>query len=311
MARVRKKEAPVAQATVSKIIGLEHVEMGRVVPFQFGNPRKMRPRMNEVLTNSITELGFVEPIVGRRVGDKVEILNGHHRFDALKAMGEKTIPVTIVDAPDDTKAKAMALSLNRISADWSSEELNKYVTDILKDEGASVSWVADVTGFSGAEVDVLKYDSAGFLDDMINEDEQGQGNKTFGTPLKNVKEGEQIGFFLDTPLKLRFYAALKEAKRLLKATTTHEAVVLALEYVAKETDHALREGSTGCVVQGIDHHVPIPVGGYRPVCDRERGRHGYDLWIRVGGFLYGSGAWGTGMVERGWILLRVWAGIVG
>lgn len=225
MARKPKNEAPV---TVSRVVELVHANIENITAFQYGNPRRMRQRMGEILESSIKELGFVEPIVGRRMGDKIEILNGHHRVEVMRKLGEKTVPVTIVEVPDETKAKALALSLNRISADWTKDELEKYITDILQGEGSSVSWVADVTGFSGAEVDALKYDSAGFLDDVLNEPSSTEPKpKPAQTP--RFKEGETITFFLEPTLKKRFYDALKNAKKQAGVSTTPEAILWALE----------------------------------------------------------------------------------
>ena len=140
-------------APVSRIRELRTVSMDLIDPLRFGNPHVMSDRMRGHLRASIGEFGIVEPIVAREVSGRYEILNGHHRFAELKETGAVEIDVVVVEA-DDKKARAIALALNRITADWDYDALSRYVDDALKD-GAQADWLASVTGFGNDEIGVL------------------------------------------------------------------------------------------------------------------------------------------------------------
>lgn len=140
---------------------------------RFGNPRQMRPRMKEVLSNTIAELGFAKPIIVRDVGEgRYEVIDGHHRLEYALEHGLKTIDAMVIDVPDDVKAKALALALNRVSADWVSEDLDAFVDGLLKDLDTvgAATWVADVTGFSGEEVEALLASNTDFLAGLTDGD---------------------------------------------------------------------------------------------------------------------------------------------
>jgi hypothetical protein len=152
----------------SRIKEHKRVALDLLDPFAFGNPRRMEDQMRATLAHSLSEFGIVEPIVVRPKPDapgRFEILNGHHRYDALKSMNEQDADVVVVDLPDDQKARALVLALNRISADWDKEQLDSYVNAILSD-GATPEWLTGVTGFTAQELDQLSKVGTDFLNDM-------------------------------------------------------------------------------------------------------------------------------------------------
>jgi hypothetical protein len=169
MARTQKtepKQDAASVAKLSRIVGHKTVALDAIDAFRFGNPRKMRARMTEVLNNSLKEFGYVEPIIVREVNGRYEILNGHHRFMGMKQAGASEMEVTIVDCSDDNKARALALALNRISADWDKDSLDEYVGGIIS-EINDPRWISDVTGFSGAEVELLASVNTNFLNELV------------------------------------------------------------------------------------------------------------------------------------------------
>ena len=93
------------------------------------NPRKaLKPGDPEFekLKNSITEFGYVEPIIwNKRTG---KVVGGHQRLSVLKHLGETEVDCVVVDL-DEQKEKALNIALNKISGDWDMPLL----TDLLKD----------------------------------------------------------------------------------------------------------------------------------------------------------------------------------
>jgi len=65
----------------------------------------------EDLMRSMREIGLVEPIVVRRIGDRYEIIAGHRRTRAARLLNWVAIDAVIVEADDD-KAFAMRLAEN-------------------------------------------------------------------------------------------------------------------------------------------------------------------------------------------------------
>lgn len=83
---------------------VELVSLNELVPFP-NHPYKVD--INEDLRNlqhSIEERGIDEPLIVRRVNDKLQIISGHRRFLASKLANLQNIPVRIVDLDDDQAA---------------------------------------------------------------------------------------------------------------------------------------------------------------------------------------------------------------
>ena len=65
-------------------------------------PAKRRATLNpatvEALAASILEVGQQEPILVRRDGDRFVLVEGLHRLEACRALGEETINAMVVQA---------------------------------------------------------------------------------------------------------------------------------------------------------------------------------------------------------------------
>ena len=61
--------------------------------------RDLDPAAVETLAESILEVGLQTPISVRRDGERFVLVNGVHRLEACKALGEETITAIIVRAP--------------------------------------------------------------------------------------------------------------------------------------------------------------------------------------------------------------------
>jgi ParB-like chromosome segregation protein Spo0J len=78
-----------------------------------GNPNRMSKRNFARLVRNIERTGRYEPLVVRRHGDDFQIINGHHRCQALKQLGYETADAVIWDV-DDAEADVLLTTLNRL-----------------------------------------------------------------------------------------------------------------------------------------------------------------------------------------------------
>jgi ParB family chromosome partitioning protein len=90
------------------------------LPLQKIKPSPYQPRtevdqqeLNE-LTQSIKEKGLIQPIVVRRKGEEYQVVAGHRRFNAAKALGINELPALIKELSDkDTLIYAMVENIQR------------------------------------------------------------------------------------------------------------------------------------------------------------------------------------------------------
>ena len=87
------------------------------------NPRKdLKPgdREYEKLKRSITEFGYVEPVIwNRQTGN---VVGGHQRLKVLIDLGQREIDCVVVDL-DLQREKALNIALNKIQGDWDEGKL--------------------------------------------------------------------------------------------------------------------------------------------------------------------------------------------
>ncbi len=131
----------------------------RKIPTEKLNPAKYNPRKNlkpgdpeyEKLKRSITEFGYVEPIIwNKRTGN---IVGGHQRYKVLLELGYKEVNCVVLDI-DEQKEKALNVALNKITGEFDIPLLTDLLKDI-NDSGFDVS----LTGFDADEIDTLFRDS--------------------------------------------------------------------------------------------------------------------------------------------------------
>jgi DNA modification methylase len=142
----------------------------RKIPTEKLNPAKYNPRKNlkpgdpeyEKLKRSITEFGYVEPIIwNKRTGN---IVGGHQRYKVLLELGYKEVDCVVLDI-DEQKEKALNVALNKITGEFDIPLLTDLLKDI-NDSGFDVS----LTGFDADEIDILFRDSvvAGIKEDEFD-----------------------------------------------------------------------------------------------------------------------------------------------
>ena len=118
------------------------------------NPRNARthsPKQVAQIAASISEFGFITPILVDKTG---EIIAGHGRVAAAKSLGLKTVPCVRIEHLTKAQKRAFILADNRIAenAGWDNELLALELQDLSAPE---LDFDVTLTGFEMAEIDVL------------------------------------------------------------------------------------------------------------------------------------------------------------
>lgn len=128
---------------------IQKVNAGQLNPAAY-NPRKdLKPgdKEYEKLKRSITEFGYVEPVIWNKTTGNV--VGGHQRLKVLLDLGYTEIDCVVVEL-EFTREKALNLALNKIQGAWDETKLTELMAD-LDAETFDVSF----TGFDAEEVDAL------------------------------------------------------------------------------------------------------------------------------------------------------------
>ncbi|MCQ9371191.1 site-specific DNA-methyltransferase [Corynebacterium sp. 35RC1] len=111
------------------------------------NPRKdLKPgdADYEKLKRSLTEFGYVEPVIYNATTGRV--VGGHQRLKVLADLGHIDVDCVVVEL-DETREKALNVALNKISGDWDEAKLALLIADL-----DAADFDAELTGFDDDEI---------------------------------------------------------------------------------------------------------------------------------------------------------------
>ena len=91
---------------------VKSIPIGKLIAHP-GNPNRMSQRNFARLVRNIDRTGRYEPLVVRRHGDDFQIINGHHRCQALQQLGYETADAVVWEV-DDAEADILLSTLNRL-----------------------------------------------------------------------------------------------------------------------------------------------------------------------------------------------------
>lgn len=92
---------------------IQELPIGKVVPNKY-NPNRMTKKTFATLKRFIEKVGFIQPVLVRPIeGGMYEIMDGQHRYEAMKELGRETIPVVISVADEDV-AKLHTINMNNL-----------------------------------------------------------------------------------------------------------------------------------------------------------------------------------------------------
>jgi len=119
-----------------------------LIPASYNPRKKLKPgdREFEKIKNSITEFGYVDPVI---VNKNLTVIGGHQRISVLKTLGYSEIDCVVIDI-DKTKEKALNIALNKISGEWNKELLADLIQDLQ-----TLDYDVAFTGFEPPEIEQL------------------------------------------------------------------------------------------------------------------------------------------------------------
>jgi DNA modification methylase len=134
---------------------VSEVPIGQLIAYE-RNPRKNDRAINRMMA-SIKEYGFAIPILARRRGEEIEVVDGHLRLKAAKKLKMTVVPVIFCDEWTDAQVKAFRLLVNR-SVNWATWDEELLALE-LKDLDA-LDFDLSLTGFDPFEIDQFLFPDA-------------------------------------------------------------------------------------------------------------------------------------------------------
>jgi len=127
------------------------------------NPNRMSKREFEALKQEIQKRGQIYPIIVRELEDgKYQIIDGEHRWKAMKELGYKTIKVINLGKIDEKLAKILTINLNQIRGEFEDLEFAELLKSLLQE--MSIQNLAN-------EIYLTEEDIQGYLS-LITEEER-------------------------------------------------------------------------------------------------------------------------------------------
>ena len=135
------------------------------------NPRQMPEEEMASLRASLTEFGFVDPVIARRK-DRL-VIGGHQRLIVAKERDFEKVPGVWLDGISDAQVKKLNIGLNRIGGRWDPEKLRVLVVEL---DSLDVDMAS--TGLGKDEISGLL--EAGGDDDLPDPGEDGKKGRRGG-----------------------------------------------------------------------------------------------------------------------------------
>jgi len=124
------------------------------------NPNNVFPAERALLRESLLADGWTQPIVARRVGERLEIVDGFHRwtlsrqFADVLDLGRGKVPVVILDETSEPDARASTVRHNRARGQHAILRMSEIVRS-MRSAGESVETIMRKLGMEREEVDRL------------------------------------------------------------------------------------------------------------------------------------------------------------
>jgi len=149
------------------------------------NPRReLKPGDEEYerLKNSITEFGFVEPIIVN--ARNMVIVGGHQRYRILTDLGETETEAIMVDL-DEQGEKTLNVALNKIEGDWDTVKLQELFKELSADD-------IERTSFSKIEIEDILQDLHEAEKAVEAEEENAEPQPSGGSDQDDAPEADDM-----------------------------------------------------------------------------------------------------------------------
>ena len=159
---------------------IEKIPVAKLKAAEYNPRRALKPgdAEYEKLKRSITEFGYVEPVIWNKQTGNVG--GGHQRLTVMRDLGITEIDCVVVDL-DPMREKAVIVALNKIQGEWDKDKLAALLTEF---DGSEFD--VTLTGFAAAEVDELlnAFYSKEAVQDDFDVDEETEKIKAKGAVTK-------------------------------------------------------------------------------------------------------------------------------
>ena len=141
----------------------------------------------ERLKNSITEFGFVEPIIVNQ--RNMTLVGGHQRYKILQELGKTETEAVVVDL-DANEEKTLNIALNKIEGDWDTGKLQELLQELAPEDVMRTSFnefeIKDIL----RELDSVAQETGAQLATESDGEEKEQG--TLDKPEETSAKGFEI-----------------------------------------------------------------------------------------------------------------------
>jgi ParB-like chromosome segregation protein Spo0J len=133
------------------------------------NPNKMEPERFDLLVKAMELHGDVQPVLSARVGDRYQLIDGHHRVWAALKLGLSAIESTVIENATEAEIAALSIAMNRLRGDLDLRASSDIIKDIIESTGWEIGQVSIATGFTADEITALLGDTAMDAEDMLRD----------------------------------------------------------------------------------------------------------------------------------------------
>ncbi len=225
------KRAVKKNTSALKTLQVDYTTMDTIEPNEW-NPNRQSDHDFELLTRSIEEDGFTQPIVvvnnESNPNYKYKIVDGEHRWRAASAMGFEEIPVVVVPMTE-AQAKIATFRHNRARGSEDYELASSLMKD-LESIGA-LDWAQDSLMLDQTEIDRMLEDAP--VPDVLGEEEWTEawepasaGETEDGELVESVEtkviDGSSQGKVITASTASAIQAQRDLEKRKAEATTAQE-----------------------------------------------------------------------------------------
>jgi ParB/RepB/Spo0J family partition protein len=227
----RGKKAVAKNTSALKELKVQYTAMDQIEPNEW-NPNRQSDHDFELLTKSIEEDGFTQPIVvvknDKNPKFKFKIVDGEHRWRAASVMGFEEIPV--IEVPmTEAQAKIATFRHNRARGSEDYELAASLMKD-LESIGA-LDWAQDSLMLSQVEIDRMLEDAP--VPDVLGEEDwteawepESAGQSEEGESTESVEtkilDGASEGRVITASTIGAVNAQREKEKRIAEATTAEE-----------------------------------------------------------------------------------------